>query len=541
MKWIFAIHQFYEIINYLFMRPPLLLKNDDGTGIFRKVSENIDQEATIKLLASSGADFILDGSTFKIYKDSIWHKVLNEGRLLITREIQLKDKFPTAYRPTTRRCTLDYFRGSPFEDLIKEIGPEPVMETLDFDQGILLPFFVDGTIVGGLLIAGNKSNRINFEKIEVVQTFCKLVGSTCENIKRQSALQENNIQLQREYTKFKEKILSHRLEHPDFFVDIITRDPKMYAIFQYIEAIAATDRPVLIEGETGVGKELLARSVHSLSGRTGHFIAINVAGIDDTVFSDTLFGHLKGSFTDAHSKREGLVEKARDGTLFLDEIGDLTIPCQVKLLRLSQEKEYFPLGADLPKKSQTRIVMATNSNLKTKLVLGEFRKDLYYRLQPNHIYVPPLRERLKDLPLLVNHFLEKASQELNKKVPTIPRELFELLSKYDYPGNIRELEGMIFEVVRRHTSGVISLDYLKEHISSSHPMKSIQQLSVSDTLLQSWPVLPAHKEVTNILIAEALRRTNGNKAAAARLIGMTRSGLIKSIKRRMSQSKNYQP
>ncbi|MBN2384622.1 sigma-54-dependent Fis family transcriptional regulator [bacterium] len=340
-------------------------------------------------------------------------------------------------------------------------------------------------------------------------------------------------ELRWEYSAFKEKILSRQLDNPDVFSGIITRNPQMLTIFQYIETIALTDRPVLITGDSGVGKEMLARNVHTLSQRPGHFIAINVAGIDETVFSDTLFGHVKGAYTGADSLRKGLVEQAQAGTLFLDEIGDLNMPCQVKLLRLLQEKEFFPLGADLPKQSRTRLVMATNCDLVAKQRQGTFRTDLLFRLQTNQIHVPPLKKRLGDLPLLIDFFLEQAARELKKKKPTPPRELNMLLANYYFPGNIRELEGMIFEAVRRHTSKVLSLDYFREYIAQRSPaLPKKPDHQPSETPFKAWSVLPSHKELSELLINEALLRTDGNKSAAAHLIGMTRSGLIKALQRK---------
>ena len=164
----------------------------------------------------------------------------------------------------------------------------------------------------------------------------------------------------------KSYLLSDKLEHPEAFDEIITQSPKMRSVFQYAEAISPTLLPVLISGETGVGKELAARAIHRLSGRQGQFVSVNVAGIDDTLFSDTLFGHKKGAFTGAVQDRKGLIESAAGGTLFLDEIGDLRFESQVKLLRLLQEGKYFPVGADTPRMSDARIVVATNVSLAQK-------------------------------------------------------------------------------------------------------------------------------------------------------------------------------
>jgi DNA-binding NtrC family response regulator len=250
-------------------------------------------------------------------------------------------------------------------------------------------------------------------------------------VKRAIELRE----LQRENRLLKEHVLSDKLEHPEAFAEIITGSASMRSIFQYVEAIATSPRPVLITGETGVGKELVAKAVHALSNSKGAFTPVNVAGLDDNVFSDTLFGHGKFAFTDAKEPRPGLVERASGGTLFLDEIGDLNTTSQVKLLRLLQDGEFFPLGSDVAKRSDARIMVATNQDLDALQSSGKFRKDLYYRLCDHHIHIPPLRNRLEDLPVLAEHFLAKASKTLDKKKPTPPAELITLLSTYHFPGN----------------------------------------------------------------------------------------------------------
>ncbi|NIO86619.1 MAG: AAA domain-containing protein, partial [Candidatus Aminicenantes bacterium] len=257
---------------------------------------------------------------------------------------------------------------------------------------------------------------------------------------------------------------SDRVNHPEAFKEIITNDAKMKSIFQYIEVISSSPEPVLITGETGVGKELIAKVIHELSNRNGDFVAVNVAGVDDNIFSDTLFGHEKGAFTDAVRARAGMIQTASGGTLFLDEIGDLSIASQVKLLRLLQENEYFPLGSDIAKYTDARVILATNSNLKFLSKSGRFRKDLYHRICVHRVHVPPLRERLDDIPLLVEHFLHEAAETLKKKKPIVPGELFSLLETYRFPGNIRELRAMVLEAVSSAKSQMLSLKPFKEAI-----------------------------------------------------------------------------
>jgi DNA-binding NtrC family response regulator len=264
-------------------------------------------------------------------------------------------------------------------------------------------------------------------------------------------------------------LFAEGLEHPEAFAAIVTRSPGMLAVFRYLEAIAATPLPVLITGETGTGKELVARALHALSGRRGAFVAVNVAGLDDTLASDALFGHKRGGFTGADRDRAGLIEQAAGGTLFLDEIGDLAAQSQIKLLRLLQDGRYYPIGSDLQKASDARIVVATNKDLVAMQAKGEFRRDLFYRLRAHHVHLPPLRRRREDLPVLVEHFIAKAAGLLRKAPPTPPRELVPLLEAYSFPGNIRELEGLIADAVSRHRSGVLSLEPFREKLGPGVP------------------------------------------------------------------------
>lgn len=309
--------------------------------------------------------------------------------------------------------------------------------------------------------------------------------------------------------------------------------PLCAAFFKYIEAVAATPLPILITGETGVGKELVAKAIHQLSRRQGEFVAINVAGVEDMMFSDTLFGHLKGAFTGADKPRSGLLEQAAGGTLFLDEIGDLRIESQVKLLRLLQEGKYYPLGADMPKQSDARLIAATHQELAALQSTGQFRKDLYYRLQAHHVHIPPLRERLEDIPLLIEYYLEKAAHTLHKKKPTAPQELARLLHTYSFPGNIREFQGMIFDAVSRHTSGVLALNSFREKIlqNSVQPLSAAVQGDEARPALDFPDRLPTIKQTEQMLIAEALRRADGNQSIAASLLGLSRRALNNRLRR----------
>jgi DNA-binding NtrC family response regulator len=344
---------------------------------------------------------------------------------------------------------------------------------------------------------------------------------------------------EREITTLKSHFLSPTLNHPEAFSDFDTQDDTMKTIFRYMEVIAGSCEPVLITGESGSGKELAARAIARLSPKGGNFVSVNVAGLDDQLFTDTLFGHLRGAFTDAYQVRKGFVEQAAGGILFLDEIGDLSIQSQVKLLRLLQEHEYYPIGADVPRYSDARIIVSTNKDLKEMQEKGIFRKDLYYRLCVYHIHVPPLRERPQDIPLLVERFLEEAAKDLGKKKPTAPQELYTLLDNYRFPGNIRELRAMVYDAVSWHTSKKMSMDTFKKAIDSSRTLeKEISRVvpGSQDNVMESesaikFPAnLPTLREAQESLIHEAMRRAKDNQSIAAQLLGITRQALNKRLR-----------
>ncbi|PIE31296.1 two-component system response regulator [candidate division KSB3 bacterium] len=346
-------------------------------------------------------------------------------------------------------------------------------------------------------------------------------------------------ELRRENTLLKQHVLDGELKHPDAFFDMITQNEQMRSLFRYMESIAGTAQPVLITGETGTGKELIARAIHRLSACQGELVTINVAGLDDTAFSDSLFGHTCGAFTGADRERPGLLQQAAGGTILLDEIGDLVLQSQIKLLRLLQEREYYPLGADRPKRTDARVVAATNCNLPDLQQSGAFRQDLYYRLMLHHVHIPPLRERREDIPLLVQHFLEKTAEALDKAIPTPPPELFQLLAVYNFPGNIRELEAMVFDAVSRHEKGILSLS------SFQHVIQHHEPLSLPDTMPEELDItqlyhslqrLPSLKEAEEVLMREALERSDGNHRLAAMLLGITRQTLYNRLHAKKSSA-----
>nr|MDA8164294.1 sigma-54 dependent transcriptional regulator [Desulfobacteraceae bacterium] len=320
------------------------------------------------------------------------------------------------------------------------------------------------------------------------------------------------------------------LRQPEAFAAIMTRNEAMLGVFAYVERIARTQYPVFITGEAGTGKELVAEVLHNLSGRAGKFITINIAGLDDTVFSDTLFGHRRGAFTGAGQDRAGLLEQAAGGTIFLDEIGDLSPANQVKLLRLIQEGEFYPLGDDRPRKSDARVLVATNRDLASLQADPSFRDDLYYRLKIHHLHLPPLRNRLDDLPLLIAHFLAEASASEGRKPPEVDQEIIRLLRDHSFPGNVRELKAMVCDALslspgRKLQAGPFRTALGQPGPAALVPVPAEEEVPPLEARIQTL------KEAEKSLIAEALRRTGGNQQQAARLLGITRQALNRRLNR----------
>jgi len=326
-------------------------------------------------------------------------------------------------------------------------------------------------------------------------------------------------ELREENARLRSKLLQEELARPELFDGIITTDPAMLALFSYVEVIAGGSNPVLISGETGSGKELFAHAIHNLSNRRGSFVAVNVAGLDDTMFSDTLFGHKPGAFTGAVGTRKGMIETAGRGTVFLDEIGDLSEASQVKLLRVLQEREYHTLGDDTPKRLEARVVAATHQDP------AKLRRDLYFRLRAYHVRIPPLRDRTGDLPALVNHFVREAAHDLDRKPPVVPDRLYRMLSRYDFPGNVRELRAMVFDAVARSSGGPLPVEPFLESTGAS----DAEEKEIPGGIIPE----PAWRDLERRNLLNALQRANwkiSGKGGAAELLEIKASTLESRMK-----------
>ncbi len=310
---------------------------------------------------------------------------------------------------------------------------------------------------------------------------------------------------------------------PAAFADTITRDKQMKALISYAQVMARSGNPVLITGESGTGKELMARGIHRAGpSPAGPFVAVNVSAIPATMFESQFFGHTKGAFTGADSAHAGFFEQADGGTLFLDEIGELPIGLQSKLLRVLEDKTFTPLGASHPVRVDVRLVSATNTNLETACQEGKFRMDLMYRVKSASVRLPPLRDRRGDIPLLAAHFLQKACSRHQKTITGFSPEAMNLLTRRDYPGNIRELSQVVENAALLADGPVIEPAHLGETGAVS------AQVSASSRSLCTL------RENDAAHVAYVLSATGGNRRETARILGIT----LRQLQRKLAETKN---
>ncbi len=325
-------------------------------------------------------------------------------------------------------------------------------------------------------------------------------------------------------------LLFRRLDAAHTHRILIGQHPLVQRIQTLIKKVAATDATVLISGESGTGKELVARQIHTLSPRSsGPFIALNCGAIPAELLESELFGHERGAFTGAIGARHGMFQVARGGTIFLDEVAEMSPPLQVKLLRVLQEREFRPVGSDRSMKTDVRVLAASNKELFDEVNKGRFREDLFYRLQVIPIRVPPLRDRRSDVPLLIDHFLDKMNTRRPQGPVRISDEARVQLWEYDWPGNVRELENVIEQMVVLADGDSVDAENLPPSIRRFVAGKHNPTPALSD---EGFDFNRAVEAFENQLIVEALRRSGGNKQAAARLLGLKRTTLVAKLRRR---------
>lgn len=317
-------------------------------------------------------------------------------------------------------------------------------------------------------------------------------------------LQSENVRLKKE--------LRQKYE----FHNMVGKSQKIQAVFDLIEKIAATDSTVLITGESGTGKEMAARAIHYLSDRRDQpFISLNCGALPENLLESELFGHVKGAFTGAVSQKKGMFEVAEKGTLFLDEISEMSSVIQVKFLRALQERTIRQLGGIREIPVDVRIISATNKNLKDKIAEKEFREDLYYRLHVISLDIPPLRERNGDIPLLVDYFLRKYSEKMKRRMKRISPEVMNILDRYPWPGNIRELENTMERIVAIEDRETITRDSLPPELLESST-ETAAPLSIRD----GFNLNAALDDLSRKYLSEALRQTGGNLKESARILGL---------------------
>ena len=314
------------------------------------------------------------------------------------------------------------------------------------------------------------------------------------------------------------------------FNNLVSHSPEMLKIFNLIKQVGATKTNVLISGESGTGKELVARAIHQISPRNGKpFVTINCSAIPENLMESELFGYVKGAFTGAVTNKKGLFETAHGGTVFLDEIGDLSPLLQVKLLRVIQEREFIPVGDTQTVSVDVRLISATNKDLEQEIIQGRFREDFFYRLNVVHIHLPPLRERREDIPLLAQYFLEKYSRELGKDIRSISSYALDVLMKYNFPGNVRELENIIERSVALENSNIVLPDSL---VLSEHKREGRKTELPSFHLTSAG--MDLEKELSELekeLLQQALQMSNGVIKKAAELLNLSFRSMRWKIKK----------
>src|SRR3954470_12762468 len=331
--------------------------------------------------------------------------------------------------------------------------------------------------------------------------------------------------------------LRSQLEERYRFEGIVGKSRPMERLFQLLETVAPTNSTILITGETGTGKEVVARAIHHNSPRKAHrFVAMNCSAIPESLLEAELFGHVRGAFTGAVGNRQGRLEQAHKGTLFLDEVGTMSVALQMKLLRVLQEREFERVGESHTTKVDVRVIAATNSDLARMVADGHFREDLYYRLNVIPVQLPPLRERKEDIPLLVQHFLDKycadAAPREGAAPITVSQDAMRRLMSYPWPGNVRQLENAVERAIAVSAGrGPIDVTDLPTEIGSVDPVPLAQAGLLPEAGLDLDSYIA---DIELELIQRSLERTGGNKGAAAKLLNLKRTTLVEKLKRLQS-------
>ena len=334
--------------------------------------------------------------------------------------------------------------------------------------------------------------------------------------------------IQQRKLQYENRELKRALRQQSGFANMVGKSEQMRKVFDLVSQVAQSRSTVLIQGESGTGKELVAKAIHANSSRSKKaFVTVNSGSLPADLLESTLFGHLKGAFTSAVASKKGLFEVADQGSIFFDEIGSVGLETQAKLLRVIQEKEFMRLGGVDTIKVDARIIAATNVDLKSLVEQGTFREDLYYRLNVISVHLPPLRERKEDIPLLVDHFLKKFSQENNKAFGPVSPEIMRLLVQYDWPGNVRELENIVERAVVLSTSGDLSRELISREVKSATTIPKTNGMPAMD----GKPLFEILDTFERDVILQMLESVNWSQTEAAERFGLPLSTLNSKVKR----------
>lgn len=389
-----------------------------------------------------------------------------------------------------------------------------IAEAVGYESKSILcvPMRCKDRVVGAIEVINKIGNPEFTQKdMDILWLFANYAGVAVENARLYGMVMRENSELRRELGGV------HKTDPRE----LMGKSSKISELLNVAKRVAGTNATILLRGESGSGKELVAHAIHQASQRADKpFIAVNCGALPDTLLETELFGHEKGAFTGAISRKLGRFELANGGTIFLDEIGDTSLPMQVKMMRVLQEKEFERVGGTRKLTVDVRVIAATNQNLEEKMKQGTFREDLYYRLNVITIHVPPLRERVVDIPILAEHFLRRYSFETNRKIKDFTDDAINAIIEYGWPGNVRELENAIEHAVILSSDDIIQLEDLPRHIYQKAEEDTSYTMSLED----------AQKGFKRELILKALQQTNGNRTQAAKLLKIQRTYLSRLIK-----------
>ncbi|HEY2485901.1 MAG TPA: sigma 54-interacting transcriptional regulator [Candidatus Binataceae bacterium] len=394
------------------------------------------------------------------------------------------------------------------------------------------PLIARGETVGVIEAINHREGPFRDEDLRLLESLAEVITIALNNADRFAQIQTSEQVLRRQVGALRSDLIKLDLER-----EIIGTSPAVAQVLSLIGSAAASSIPVLIEGETGTGKELVARAIHRASDRaSGPFIAVNCAAFTETLLESELFGHRRGAFTGAASDEPGVFRAANSGVILLDEVGEMPLPMQTKLLRVLQEREITPVGESRPQKVDVRVLSATNRDLSAAVTAKTFREDLYYRLAVFPIRLPPLRDRREDIPLLASRFLAKSSQGSGKRIGGIDADALDALIRFNWPGNVRQLQNEIERAVALAANGQsIGKAQLWAALGGSAEKPSLPDSagalpSMDDLATQSQPLAKARADFEARYIASVLARTGGKVTQAARLLGISRVALHKRIK-----------